>query len=145
MERKTDDYFFAEANVQRLVSCTATWQPLHIYYPREVNVTRFIAWLLDPSEGHGLGDLALQSLLTASWWNIDEDEIAINTKRFLFPLNVNTEGFSSVAVTTEIDLATGYLDILAIEPNRRRYIAIENKLGAQQSKTQLKLLLVGTV
>jgi hypothetical protein len=131
------DYFFGDANVQRLITSTAMWQPLQICYPREVNVSRFLAWLLDPTQGHGLGDLAIQSLLTRAWWNSDGADISLPTKRFLSPANVQTEGFSSVVVTTEVELNGRLLDILLVDPNRRRYIAIENKFGAKQSQSQL--------
>ena len=69
------DYFFGDANVQRLVNSTAVWEPLRICYPKEVSVSRFLAWLLDPTQGHGLGDLAIQSLLTRCWWCSDEVDI----------------------------------------------------------------------
>ncbi|WP_244125188.1 PD-(D/E)XK nuclease family protein [Burkholderia gladioli] len=132
------DYFFADANVQRLVTSTASWQPLRICYPKEVNVSRFLAWLLDPSEGHGLGDWAIQSLLIRAWWNSDDADVPLTTRRFLSPSNVQTEGFSSAVVTTEVDLNGRSLDVLIVDASHRRYIAIENKFGAQQSRAQLK-------
>jgi hypothetical protein len=132
------DYFFADANVQRLVISTASWQPLRICYPKEVNVSRFLAWLLDPAEGHGLGDMAIQSLLTRAWWNSDAADLDLTTRRFLSPSNVQTEGFSSAVVTTEIDLNGRSLDVLIVDTARKRYIAIENKFGAQQSRAQLR-------
>ncbi|MFP3555496.1 PD-(D/E)XK nuclease family protein [Paraburkholderia sp. SIMBA_049] len=132
------DYFFADANVQRLVTSTATWQPLRICYPKEVNVSRFLAWLLDPAEGHGLGDLAIQLLLTRAWWNSDDVDMPLATRRFLSPSNVQTEGFSSAVVTIEVDLNGRSLDVLVVDASRKRYIAIENKFGAQQSRAQLK-------
>lgn len=141
MTSKTEefiDYFFADANVQRLVTSTALCEPLRICYPKEVNISRFIAWLLDPTEGHGLGDLAIQSLLIRAWWQSDEADIDFATRRFLSPANVQTEGFSASVVTTEIDLSGRFLDVLVLDASRRRYIAIENKFGAQQSKAQLK-------
>lgn len=137
-DEKLIDNFFADSNVRRLVTLTATWQPLRICYPREVNVSRFVAWLLDPSQGHGLGDLALQSLLTQAWQNSDAADIPLASRRFLAPSNVQTEGFSAVSVTTEVALGRGFLDVLVVDPSRRRYIAIENKFGARQSDAQLK-------
>ncbi|BEH22863.1 Uncharacterised protein [Burkholderia pseudomallei] len=141
MPDKTEDLidrFFGDANVQRLVTSTASWQPLRICYPKEVNVSRFIAWLLDPTEGHGLGDLAIQSLLVRAWWQSEEVDIDVATRRFLSPASVQTEGFSAAVVTTEVDLGGRPLDLLVIDASRRRYIAIENKFGARQSKGQLK-------
>ncbi len=140
MISKTDaiiDYFFGDANVQRLVSSTASCEPLRICYPKEVNVSRFIAWLLDPTEGHGLGDLAIQSLLVRAWWQSEEADLDIATRRFLSPANVHTEGFSASVVTTEVNLDGRSLDLLVLDASRRRYIAIENKFGASQSKAQL--------
>jgi len=131
------DYFFGDANVQRLVNSTAVWEPLRICYPKEVSVSRFLAWLLDPTQGHGLGDLAIQSLLTRCWWCSDEVDIDLARRRFIAPSNVQTESFSSVVVTTEVDLDGTSLDVLVVDPSRRRYIAIENKFGAQQSAAQL--------
>ncbi|MBN3814337.1 PD-(D/E)XK nuclease family protein [Paraburkholderia sp. Ac-20347] len=132
------DAFFGDTNVMRLVTSSATWEPLRICYPKEVNVSRFIAWLLDPSEGHGLGDRAIQSLLVRAWWESGDVELDIQTRRFLAPSNVQTEGFSAAVVTTEVELAGRSLDVLVVDPGRRRYIAIENKFGSAQSKNQLK-------
>lgn len=131
------DHFFGDPNVQRLVTSTASCEPLRICYPKEVNVSRFIAWLLDPTEGHGLGDLAIQSLLVRAWWQIDHAVVPVATRRFLSPSSVQTDGFSAAVVTTEVSLDGRLLDVLIIDAARRRYIAIENKFGAQQSRAQL--------
>lgn len=135
--------FFADSDVQRLVNSTARSSPLQVCFPKEVNVSRLVAWLLDPSEGHGLGDLAIKSLLTQAWWNLDETSVPVATKRFLSPANVQTESFSACVVTTELELLkAGHgdksLDVLIIDPTQRRYIAIENKYGAVQSPEQLR-------
>lgn len=37
------DHFFGDPGVQRLVTSTASREPLRICYPKEVNVSRFIA------------------------------------------------------------------------------------------------------
>lgn len=137
IESAVDD-FFADADVQRLMMSTATCHPLTICFPREVNVSRMLAWLLDPTEGHGLGDLAVQSLLTRAWGNCDEADIPIATRRFLAPSNIQSEGFSSAVVTTEVDLNGRSLDVLVVDTARRRYVAIENKFGSKQSASQLK-------
>lgn len=130
------DYFFGDTNVQRLVCLTAEWRPLQICYPKEVNVSRFLAWLLDPSEGHGLGDWPIQSLLSRAWE--ESAAVPVATRRFLSPSNVQTESFSAAVVTTEVALTSGSLDILAVDVNRKRFIAIENKFGARQGAIQLE-------
>ncbi len=131
------DDFFGDPSVQRLVTSSASCNPLRICYPKEVNVSRFIAWLLDPSEGHGLGDQAIRSLLVRAWHDGKEATIPLPTRRFLSPSNVLTEGFSASLVTTEVALDGRSLDVLMIDDAGRNYIAIENKFGAQQSSAQL--------
>ncbi|WP_325099089.1 PD-(D/E)XK nuclease family protein [Burkholderia contaminans] len=141
MVQKTEDlidFFFADSDVQRLVTSTASWQPLRICYPKEVNVSRFIAWLLDPSEGHGLGDITIQSLLTRAWWGSDDVALSAAERRFISPSNIQSEGFSSAVVTTEVTLGNRSLDVLVVDASRKRYIAIENKFGASQAYRQLK-------
>lgn len=141
MNNNIEDYidqFFGDANVQRLVTSSASWEPLRICYPKEVNVSRFIAWLLDPTEGHGLGDLAIQSMLTRAWFQRDEAELDIATRRFLSPSNIYTESFSASVVGTEVALGDKSIDVLVLDMSRRRYIAIENKFGASQSNKQLR-------
>ena len=135
---KAINSFFADTNVQRLLTSTATWQPLQICYPREVNMSRMLAWLIDPSQGHGLGDMALQSLLIRAWTNSEESDISTTVRHFLAPSNVMTEGFSSFVVTTEVDLDKCSLDVLAVDSSQRRFIAIENKFGAKESAKQLR-------
>lgn len=140
MLNKTEDlidHFFGDPSVQRLVASSASCNPLRICYPKEVNVSRFIAWLLDPSEGHGLGDQAIRSLLVRAWWESEDAEISISTRRFLSPSSILTQGFSASLVTTEVALDGRSLDVLVIDDAGRNYIAIENKFGAQQSSAQL--------
>lgn len=131
------DLFFYDSNVQRLVSRTAEWRPLQICFPKEVHVSRFLAWLLDPSEGHGLADWSIQSLLSHAWGEMEVGS-DLQTMRFLAPANIQNESFSAAVVTTEVDLAGDSLDILIIDVSKKRYIAIENKFGARQGKNQLK-------
>ncbi len=130
--------FFADQNVQRLFAATATWEPLQICFPKEINVSRFLGWVLDPSQGHGLGDAAIRSLLTRAWQKSDEAILPLAVKRFLSPSNTQTEAFSAVLVATEVSLKGRSLDLLVVDPNSRKYIAIENKFGASQSAAQLK-------
>ncbi|MFY3954908.1 PD-(D/E)XK nuclease family protein [Achromobacter xylosoxidans] len=131
------EHFFGDPSVQRLVTSSASCNPLRICYPKEVNVSRFIAWLLDPSEGHGLGDQAIRSLLVRAWYESKDAKVPLPTRRFLAPSSVLTQGFSASLVTTEVALDGRSLDVLVIDDAGRNYIAIENKFGAQQSGAQL--------
>ena len=133
--------FFGDPEVQRLVSLTSTWQPLQICYPKEFQVSRFLAWLLDPSQGHGLGDLAMRALLIAAGreGTYVDCVVDIRTRRYLAPANVMTEGFTHSLIATEIDVGMKdrQLDVLCVDASQLVYVAIENKFGARESEGQL--------
>ncbi|HDS1037474.1 TPA: PD-(D/E)XK nuclease family protein [Stenotrophomonas maltophilia] len=138
---KLVDELYADMDVQRMLSLAATAAPLRICYPREVNVSRFLAWLMDPSEGHGLGDHALRSLLARAGQSDRAEHLSHNDRRFLSSSNIYTQSFSSVVVSTEVDVglnAKKMLDILILDPSARLYVAIENKFGSKEGVDQTK-------
>lgn len=133
------DEIYADADVQRMLSLSATAAPLRICYPKEVNVSRFLAWLLDPGEGHGLGDQALRSLLARAGQTDRAWDLAHNDRRFLSPSSVYTQSFSAVVVSTEVDVglkAKNLLDVLILDPTAGLYVAIENKFGSKEGADQ---------
>jgi len=135
------DELYADADVQRMLSLSATAAPLRICYPKEVNVSRFLAWLMDPGEGHGLGDQPLRSLLARAGQAERAEALPQNDRRFLSPSSVHTQSFSSVVVSTEVDVGLTtkkLLDVLILDPAARLYVAIENKFGAKEGDDQTK-------
>jgi len=133
------DALYADADVQRLMTLSATSEPLRICFPKEVNISRFIAWLLDPLEGHGLGDTAIRSILTRAGQTERCQQLPANDRRFLSAANVHNHAFSAMLLTTEVDVGTKdekKLDVLAIDPAAKLYIAIENKFGAREGDDQ---------
>lgn len=135
------DALYGDTNVQRMLALSATAEPLRICYPKEINVSRFIAWLLDPQEGHGLGDMAIRTLLTKAGQAVCVQEFSANDRRFLSAASINTQAFSSMILTTEADVGiteTKKLDVLAIDPAARLYIAVENKFGAKEGVDQTR-------
>lgn len=138
LEDLVDD-LYADADVQRMLSMSATAAPLQICYPKEVNVSRFVAWLMDPGEGHGLGDQPLRSLLARAGQGDRAQSLPQNERRFLSPASVYTQSFSSVVVSTEVDVGMKtkkLLDVLILDPAARLYVAIENKFGAKEGADQ---------
>ncbi|MEJ5031204.1 PDDEXK-like family protein [Comamonas sp. MYb69] len=132
---------YADTDVHRMLSLSATAAPLRICYPKEINVSRFLAWLMDPEEGHGLGDLPLRSLLAHAGQTDRAQDLPINDRRFLSAASVYTQSFSSVVVSTEVDVGTTskkLLDVLIFDPFAGLYIAIENKFGAKEGADQTK-------
>lgn len=137
---------FADPDVQRMLTLSATWEPLAICYPYEVEMTRFLRWLLDPSEGHGLGDLALKALLAKAGQSERVKALSLTQRRSLAPSQVHTSSFSSVIVAAEVDVGLKdrkCLDVLALDVTGRTYVAVENKFGAREGKDQTKAYYAG--
>lgn len=140
LEARVDE-LYADADVQRMLSQSGTAAPLRICYPKEVNVSRFVAWLMDPSEGHGLGDQPLRSLLARAGRSDRAQLLPHNDRRFLSPSSIHTQSFSSVVVSTEVDVGLNtrkLLDVLIFDPAGSLYIAIENKFGAREGVHQAR-------
>ena len=126
---------FADADVQLIHALSTHSEPLQICYPKEVNVSRFLAWLIDPGQGYELGDQALKSLLTRAGLCSESAMITLNDRRFLTEANVHFLAFTSLIVMVEAELGlpneTRYIDVLAVDPAAKLYVAMENKFGMQ--------------
>jgi hypothetical protein len=134
------DGLYADSDVQRMLALSTHSEPLQICYPKEVNVSRFLAWLLDPTQGHGLGDQAIKSLLTRAGMPECSSHLALGDRRFLAASNIQTLAFSSFTLMTEAELGLPgkhrYIDVLAVDPAAKLYIAIENKFGHHEGVDQ---------
>lgn len=134
------DEFFADFKVQRLLDLARKTRPLQVCFPREIPVSRFLAWILDPSQGHGLQDTPIRRLLTAAWRNRDDSDLDLSIKRQISPATLATHSFLSCMIQTEIQFPPekGKLDLLILVPKDKILIAIENKFGAGEGPGQLK-------
>lgn len=132
----------ADAEVQRLMSASARRQALAICTPREINVSRLLGWLLDPTEGHGLGDRALRALLTVAGQKEAVAGLDAKSQDFLAAHHIHSLAFSPLIVETELkaNLAESNrsVDVAIIDPLNKLCIAIENKFGAREGPMQLK-------
>jgi hypothetical protein len=131
------DAFFADSDVLQLISLSSRSLPLAICYPGELAVSNFLCWLLDPSEGHGLGDMAIKALLNQAWHSAKDMKLEPQVRAALTPATVQTNGYSGMLAIAETSLQTKRLDVLAVDATKKLYIAIENKFGAKQSDGQL--------
>lgn len=130
------DLFFADRTVQGAIEASRESRPLQICYPREIPVTRFLAWLFDPTQGHGLGGGPIRRLLTAFWENGGTDYITNGTK--IAPANLATQSFADAVIQREVAFDDrSRLDILILLPQQKMLIAIENKYGAREAELQL--------
>ena len=162
MTRNSDhaNALYGDPEVHQLLALGARHRALDICTPRDINVSRLVAWLLDPNEGHGLGDKALRSLLAEAGRAEQAGNLNLATRRFLSPAKVHNLALSSLIVKTEFNVlakrrpARGkairqnerkrdLLDIVAIDPGLSLCVAIENKFGARESNDQLQRYLDG--
>jgi hypothetical protein len=97
---------------------------------REIKHTKFLAYLLDPNESHGLKDIFLQNFVS---------RISLKFENFPSALDLD---FPFATVKSEYNLGNGKVDLLIDVPFRGKkekiYIAIENKIDSTQGDNQLK-------
>ena len=133
------DNFFADRKVQRLLNLARETRPLRVCFPREIPISRFLAWIFDPWQGHGLQDTPLRRLLAAAGRNADDALLELKVRRHLGSAFLATYSFMGCIVQKEVHLGAtgGRLDVLVLEPKTKLLIAIENKFGAREGPNQL--------
>jgi hypothetical protein len=133
------DAFFGDGKVQRLLNLCRETRALRVCFPREVPLSRFLAWIFDPSQGHGLQDMPLRRLLTAAGRNLEGLSLPLTTRRFLGATSLSATSFYGALVQKEVSLNGGgaRLDVLILDPANQLVVAIENKAGAKTSSGQL--------
>jgi hypothetical protein len=142
---------FGDSKIHQLLNATARRGTLEVCTPREINISRVLAWLFDPSEGHGLGDRALRSLLITAGQHEHAKKLNSKSQSFLRPHNIHHLSLSHMLVNIELSIeprntraaaATkrkrNLLDVVVLEPVAKLCIAIENKFGAGESPDQLR-------
>jgi PD-(D/E)XK nuclease superfamily/Domain of unknown function (DUF3387) len=96
---------------------------------QEVTHSRFLAFLLDPGQNHGLGDLFLRSFLLKCSESTDWD---------LQP-QANGDGrLRQTTVHTEVYTGDGKIDILVLNESEGWAVIIENKIWTTEHSNQLE-------
>jgi hypothetical protein len=131
------NHFLGDARVHAIRDLARESRSLKICYPREVPISRFLAWVLDPTQGHGLADSVLRALFLAAWSVRSEHLIATPIRHFLSPTFVEAQSFDDCLVEREVQLPDGKLDVLVLDPKNRWLLAVEHKFGARESGKQL--------
>ncbi len=93
---------------------------------RELQHSSFLAFLLDPRESHGLGDLFLRRFLQEVTRLAPEPTISI----------IDLDGFD--LSRTEVRREYENIDIFLRDPTHKISVVIENKVGTKQHDDQLK-------
>ena len=83
------DYFLADRTVQGVIEASRESRPLQICYPREIPVSRFLGWVLDPTQGHGLNAAVIRRLLTACWETATSEAISPKLRKQIAPSRLN--------------------------------------------------------
>lgn len=117
---------------------------------RETNHSDILAWLLDPSEGHGLGDFFLRRLLVEA---TTADDNAVEFARLLknrkWPglAELFADGLHGFQVGREVPCGDvtigkrtekGYLDLLLLDRKRKLVVLIERKASRLAHDRQLE-------
>lgn len=95
----------------------------------EKSHSSMLAWLLNPNEGHGMGDFFIKNML----YSLLSDE------NFTLSLNiVESISFENIIIETEVYISKdNILDILILDPLNGYLFIIENKYGAPLTNNQL--------
>ena len=120
-----------DVDLNRLGALAREWQSqVDVFHSlglddKEEFHSNFLAWLLSPKEGHGLGSYFLQALLRSFGWR--------------GVITAATVGRTTVTREHGISLPneTGRMDILILNEDSKFICAIENKVWSPESGSQL--------
>lgn len=93
----------------------------------EIRHSNTLAWLLDPSESHGLDDVFLRRILSNMLLESGADVAGLTAAR------VELMDFQDVEVRRE----WRHIDVLVIDRGNELVVLIENKIGAGEGRGQL--------
>jgi hypothetical protein len=105
------------------------WQMLGISR-KEILITKFLAWLLDPRSKHSFGDELLKRFIMEAL-RVDRGK-----RSDLTPVEIAVKDLSDTEVSAEQWLGRRRCDILAFSEKERLVCIVENKIGAKESTDQ---------
>lgn len=100
----------------------------------EIRHSNVLAWLLDPSENHQLGNFFIKKVVSRLVTR-QENEDKLAEIDFLTYMHAS---FSDIEVYREVKTHTNrYIDIIVVVPSQKLVLVIENKFHASESLGQL--------
>ena len=127
--------FFADPTIHHIRAIARETDALAIAYPKELQISNFLAWLLSPGEGHGLSDLPLRALLRAAWQSADT---CLRTgMRAVSPSRLGLMSLGAALCIREFGVETGRCDLAIVDPVSKVIVILENKYGSVQGPDQL--------
>jgi len=107
-------------NIEKMINSFNPFKVLKID-KYEIRHSNIIAWLINPSESHGLGDVVLKEIASSV---IDQNNINIDIKK-------------TDIKDAEVFRERYNIDILAVSKSNKLAIIIENKVYSRERKDQL--------
>ncbi|MBE7552343.1 MAG: PD-(D/E)XK nuclease family protein [Anaerolineales bacterium] len=105
------------------------WQILGISR-KEILITQFLAWLLDPQSQHSFGSRFLRNLIIEAIKTDKGNQIDVS------PVQILVMDLSDTEIKTEYELDKRRCDIVITAKSKGFLCIIENKIGARESKEQ---------
>jgi hypothetical protein len=117
---------------------------------RETNHSDILAWLLDPDEGHGLGDFFLRRLLVEAMTADDNVALVqrlVDSRRWPGLADVFADGLQGFQIAREVACGEirfgkkrekGYLDLFLLNRHRKMAVLIERKASRLAYEAQLE-------
>jgi hypothetical protein len=130
-EKTALDNFLADNDeLEQLSAQLATFNVFRVLKVEDAEIrhSNTLAWLLDPEESHGLGDVFLRRILSNILLKSD-------TSIGLSAAEVELMDFTDIEVRREWK----HIDVLVIDRQNKRVLFIENKLGGGEGPGQLVL------
>lgn len=144
MEEKLNA-LISDPHVRMLLDHSIEKRALFISYPKEINVSNFLAWLFNPREGHGLGDKALKELLNQAR-DIYDDGVEMDyrskTAKTICAWDATRifgKSLSNVIIQRELrvsDESNKAIDLAIFDRDNKIAIFIELKFGAREGLNQ---------
>lgn len=130
--RNLNQFIVNNSDLEALEVLTKEFNPLRVLKVNnyEIRHSNMLAWLLDPSENHNLGDLLLKKVLTGILSNGDEVELL---NQLTIP-QVLISNFHDVTVSREWH----NIDLLLVSKSNDLVLFFENKIHAGLGEHQLE-------
>ncbi|MBV4507520.1 PD-(D/E)XK nuclease family protein [Pseudomonas sp. BW13M1] len=141
------ELFFRDPKLTELCDVLRTGEDiLDVISLSENQHSDLLAWLLDPREGHGQGDMVIRDLLLGAqetaenaWPWLDGRSTTAKFFEDWPPSRIRTANFGSVFIARELGMsAADRVDLFVIDPVNNFVLLIENKSQATHTSEQLE-------
>jgi hypothetical protein len=135
------DNWLPRNDFQRLLRWEKCYHWLSYQTLHENNYSDFLAWVLSPNEGHGLGDYFIRRLLL-SLWDDQENVERLMAWGWFTSTEIEYSSFANATVAREVRTrpelpGSPRIDLVVSDTANNLLLVIERKDGSKVSSTQL--------